>query len=504
MKITINKTKIVEAIYNEKRLAVIFGVLFVLSLLPILAIAFYNHPGVDDFGFGWKPRHAFMATHNLFAVIAAALETIGDYYYTWQGTFVSVFLFSLNPAVYNEAFYPATTFFMLFILTSSTAFFLQTVFVKGLGLARKYVVLIGVPILFFSIQTPILARHAFFWYNSATHYTLFYSLMLFLLGMCLRLWKAAPPVAASFWLKAALAAVLCFLISGGNYITALMTVIIMVAIVAACFVFRRSPLIKATFIALLLLLLAGFLVNVLAPGHAVRQTKYESLGAMAAIIQSFRYAIHYISSLDLRIVSALLFLSPVFYKMAKQTSYSFKHPWLVALFSFCLYAAEYAPAAYTMSSIGDERVRNIIYFSFVLMVFLNYFYLVGYTVRSVEEQRISLNKEFLVNCAAVASVFAVVFVISSANRLWDHTSVIAAGDLYNGSARQYSTEMKARFRLFHDDNIKQVEVPPLSFSPVLLNVDPLAAEKDHWLNKEMARFYQKEYVVVVEGQGNSP
>jgi hypothetical protein len=281
-----------------------------------------------------------------------------------------------------------------------------------------------------------------------------------------------------------------------------MTVIIMAAIVVACFVFRRLPRTKVTFIVLFLLLLAGFLVNVLAPGHAVRQTKYESSGAISAIIQSFRYAIHYLGSLDLRVVSTLLFLSPLFYKMAKQTSYSFKHPLLVALFSFCLYAAEYAPAAYTMSFNGDERVRNIIYFSFILMVFLNYFYLVGYIVRSVEEQQISLNKEFLVNCAAIASAFAVVFFLSSANRLWDHTSVIAAGDLYNGSARQYSAEMKARFRLFHDDSIKQVEVPPLSFSPVLLNVDPLAAEKDHWLNQEMTRFYQKEYVVVVEGPGN--
>ncbi|MDR0220815.1 MAG: hypothetical protein LBI54_05355 [Lachnospiraceae bacterium] len=189
MKASLDKSKLVKAIYNEKRLTVVFSALFVLSLLPIFVIAFYSRPGVDDFKYGADTRIAYMTTHNIATVLAAAIETVIETYYAWQGTFSSVFLFSLQPGAFNEAFYPLTTFIMLSMLIGSTVFLLQTVIVGILGLDRKYVVLTGVPILFFCIQCLPLARHAFFWYNGSVHYTFFYSLMLFLLGLCIRLYR---------------------------------------------------------------------------------------------------------------------------------------------------------------------------------------------------------------------------------------------------------------------------------------------------------------------------
>jgi hypothetical protein len=301
--------------------------------------------------------------------------------------------------------------------------------------------------------------------------------------------------------KAAAAALLCLLISGGNYITALTTVLLMTTMVIACFVFRKPPAIKTTFVILFLLLLAGFFINILAPGHAIRQEHHTQAGAIEAVLMSLRFAGGYVSLLDLRIVSALLFLSPIFYKMAKETHYLFKHPLLVPFFSFCFYAAGYAPTAYAMSFQGDERVRNVIYFTFVLLVFINYFYLIGHMVRVIEEQQIPLSQGFLLHCTCAASIFAVVFFLACAIRFDDYTSIIATKDLYNGTAKQYAMEIDEGYKILHDDSIKQVELPPISVEPILLSFGIISTDKNNWVNQGVARSYQKEYVVVKEELG---
>jgi hypothetical protein len=193
MKISVDKSKIIQTIYNERYLTVLFSVLFVLSLLPIFVIAVYSHPGPDDYGYGVKTRIAYVTTHNIVAVLTASTETVVETYNNWQGTFFTTFLISLNPAVFDESLYPLTTFVMLFMLVGSTVFLLQTLIAQVLGLKGKYVTLTGLPILYFSIQSLPLARHAFFWYTGSICYPFFYCLMLLLLGLCVRLYIASQP-----------------------------------------------------------------------------------------------------------------------------------------------------------------------------------------------------------------------------------------------------------------------------------------------------------------------
>jgi hypothetical protein len=506
MKALAETSKIVSAVYNEKRLAVIFSVLFLLSLLPLFAIAFYSHPNNDDFTNGADTRAVYLETHNIIAVLTASCNRVVEIYHSYQGTFSSVFLYSLHPAVFNEALYPVTAFVMLFMLIGSTAFLLQTILVKVLGLHGKYVILIGVPILFFSIQGLTLALHAFFMWVGAVQYTLFYSITLFLLGTCIRIYSdGASPKTGLFWLKAILAAAMCFLVGGANYVTALSAVLLLAAMVVACFAFRKPPATKRTFVVLYLILLAGFTINVTAPGNAIRQTGQEEAGVIEAIAKSFYYAVYDMGDwMDLRVVSALFFLTPVFYKMARGANCSFKHPLLVAFFSFCLYAAQYAPTAYAWNAIAPPRIRNICYFTLVLLVFLNYFYIIGYIERAASEQQILLNKAFLTHCACVTSIFAVVFLLFSLSRLKEHTTYLAARDLYNGSATQYALEMNERYKILLDDDIQQAELSSLTNVPQVLAFLDINADKDSFWNRAMAAFYQKEYVVINYDLINSP
>jgi hypothetical protein len=199
VKAIIENSKIIKTIYNEKYMTIVFAVLFVLSLLPLFVIAFYNYPGVDDFNHGIRTGVVYRDTHNVAAVLLVAFEYFGDMYNTWQGRFSDTFLTAINPVVFSETLYPVTAFIMLVMLMGSTAFFLHTILVRVLGLAGKYVVLVGVPILFFSLQSLPSPVEGFYWFSGAIAYTFFYSLMLFLLSVGLRLYNSPPwrvPLAA--------------------------------------------------------------------------------------------------------------------------------------------------------------------------------------------------------------------------------------------------------------------------------------------------------------------
>ena len=56
-----------------------------------------------------------METHSLIPVVRAAWQTVRDYYAAWQGTWFSIFVFSLQPEVFHDGAYVVVAFMMLFL-----------------------------------------------------------------------------------------------------------------------------------------------------------------------------------------------------------------------------------------------------------------------------------------------------------------------------------------------------------------------------------------------------
>ena len=67
---------------SKKTLAIVFVVLFVLSLVPIVITCFYSVPGADDFGFGTR---AHLSVVNGGSFLEGVLDTCNFYYNKWQG-----------------------------------------------------------------------------------------------------------------------------------------------------------------------------------------------------------------------------------------------------------------------------------------------------------------------------------------------------------------------------------------------------------------------------------
>ena len=78
-----------------QRIAIILAVLFVLSLLPVMAVAFYNHPRADDYTYGAVLRKVIDAGQGLPEAVAAIAAYVRSTYARWQGSFSAVVLFTL-------------------------------------------------------------------------------------------------------------------------------------------------------------------------------------------------------------------------------------------------------------------------------------------------------------------------------------------------------------------------------------------------------------------------
>lgn len=164
----------------------ILSVIFIISLAPLLILAFFDHPAIDDFVFGAQIHHTIQAGGSIFDTVRVAVEQTAQVYQEWQGSFAAVFLFSFQPAVWGESFYWITPYIMLGIYVISTFFFGKVLCVDLLKASKAQWCLLSVLIMGISIQTMPSPVQGIYWYNGAVYYTFFYSLGLLLWGWILQ------------------------------------------------------------------------------------------------------------------------------------------------------------------------------------------------------------------------------------------------------------------------------------------------------------------------------
>lgn len=144
-------TRLWELSYTQK-LCLIMSLVFILSLFPLIHIGMYAHSVGDDYSYGLSAHLAWENTGSILAVIQAALENTRQFYNSWQGTYSSIFLMSLQPAIISERLYPLTCILMLGMLIGSHFFFFRILFTYFLKLKKSVRILLTLSVLFLSIQ----------------------------------------------------------------------------------------------------------------------------------------------------------------------------------------------------------------------------------------------------------------------------------------------------------------------------------------------------------------
>lgn len=483
-----------------KRLAACAGVLFVMSLLPLLLLGRYNVMCVDDYDYGKVVHDTWLATGSVAESIWAAWEQNMTFYRDWQGTYISCFLMALCPMnfVYEAAWVvPVLTIGMFSI---STFVLGRHILCRWLGTEKAGGVFVMFMVLFLFYQILEAPFEGIYWYNGSTHYVLMQSVWFFTLAaMSAGLWAQKRSREVAY---CAVASVLAVIVGGGNLVTGLQAEIVMVfMLVYAVVVNRRKiaivaiPFVTGT---------TGFLFNILAPGNLQRSAldTDEGYSAVLSVVLSFYHAVVFIIRwTPVFVILVWLLLLPVLWKLMKRSDRTFRHPVWVTGGAFCLLSAMFTPTLYALGMVGLSRVDNIIQMVYYLCLFLVTAYWLGYFSHRGRSGAGETFGDFLEKTrgrmtAAFLLLLLTVWVFTADKNTY--TSISALRSLYNGEAQTFYEEAMERHAVYTDENIVDVELRPYSARPALFDFNDLTEDAGNWLNLAVMQYYHKAYVKIVE------
>lgn len=487
---------------NKKQLKIVTGVaisILIISIIPMLWISQYLHPFADDYVFGAEVYKIWNETHSFSACIQTAWSVAMTMYHTWQGTYSACFLMALQPGVFGH--YWLGTFILISCLMTSTYTLLYMVMRKLLRSSKLEYLFVSTLFVLMTIQFTWSYYDAFYWYNGAMYYTLFYSISLFLASLligyqlnCSKLRKA---------LIGATSIVLSIIIAGGNFVSGLgMGAILFAAILIMKKEQKRWP---CLYMAILTIYSIAFLFSVLAPGNAFRQVTIESKpNAIIAFFIAIGKSFDFLSeSINIIQILMLMLLMPTLAKMASHSRFKFSHPWLCILITITLYSSFFFAHSYAMGTRGPGRVQNIYSYILLWLICTNIYYLSGAIQRKAEAKAplssaivdfVTASKKKYANSLLYAPYCAIVILILSVS-LKERTTNRTVSLMLKGTAMKFDKEMKARELTLKTNSQNIITLKPLSVEMPSDAFNDITIYPGYWINQGMAHYYNKERVI---------
>lgn len=472
-------------------------IVFVLSLLPIFLLVGVDRASGDDWSFGLLTHLAWVDTHSLLRVLQAAFASVKKYYFSWQGTWFSVFLFSLQPEVFSHDAYGMVPVLMTGLLIGGVSDFLYCLLVRLLQMTRRDFLLLDAVVLLVLIQFVPYQTSAIFWYNGAAHYTVPFALAMF---GCARLVRYALAfrkrdlVLASLWMT---------LLGGTNYLTAIFGLGLLVLLMALLLHRGRSVLFMLVPGALETV---GLLVSALAPGNAVRggsQYHVTAAGMIGAVGKSLVQGTRGIgkSFLDYPVaMAAMVVVAVILWDILRKTvpkyRLHFPCPGAVILYLWGLYCAVYWPVLFVGGSVSDGSVSvgvpNTIFWVFIMALFGSLIYGLGWICEKSGE---SENLRLPLYAAGFAVAFLVVIVCRG--DLKNSTDYVCYYYIRTGRAAVYKEQMDELTEILTDESVADAVVPFIVGEQEPLVHLPVTLDKEEWTNQKMALFFRKKSLVAM-------
>lgn len=485
--------KKISGFFSQKKITWIGIVLFLLLMLPVCYLSFVNRASGDDYGYGVYTREAWLTTHSLLQVVKAAVQTIKMYYYSWQGTWFSIFMFSLQPEVFHEGAYIITAFLMLFLWIGSTALLFRQILCKKLHFNQWSFCLVTVIFMTVCIQLIPSTKSAIFWFNGAAHYMVPFTMCQLLVMLLLRYTERYKP---RFFIGTLLLAVL---LGGTNYQAALFALIVICYTGIADYIEKKDKRIFGLLIPLVLEV-SGLIISMKAPGNKVRGGQafgFSIRNGIETIGKSFEEGIililHYVREKPLMLVG-LLFLFLVLieaFKQAKETVH-FKHPALSILALFCLYSAMQAPAIYAGVEVSGG-VHNMNYQVFLLTA-TGALLIISAAVAG----KLKITTESLHDKLVFPGILlCLLLVLLCRSDLKNSTAWVCMEYITSGQADDYKKQMDQQTELLLDQNTTEVVLPFINDVQGPLMHMPVTEDEDAWTNKVTKEFYGKDRVIAI-------
>ncbi len=495
--------KFISWLKEEKNHTRFILICFVISLIPLLALSFFNHPAMDDFNYGILTRHALIENEGLAvipAVLKAAVQRAVNLWHSWQGTYTFAIIAALRPSIITEKITFIQTFILLGVFTAGFWYFCEVMVHRILGASRAVAAVTACVVMTLCIQYVPFGVEAFYWWNGSVGYTGLFSAMLAFFGLLADSMRRQK-ISAKRMIGLLL---LTILLAGGMYPTALLTAVMLFFLAVDVLAGKKyGKVMKVQASALFLVFLPAFALSFLAPGNARRQALFQHRTPFEAIYKSYTKSLEYMYTEAMNVVIVLAVIALFLYMLwkLKDTSFSFRCPLLFTLVSYSMVVVMWVPGIYAVRYISGGRYYNILYYGVVLFWAANAVYYAGWLRRQYEkcgaEVMELLRKGAPAILGAVGIFCAVlgIWKIDIVTDLEEITTASALKSMVYGEAQVYHEEIKEREALYNDPDVKRVVVDEVTYRPELLYYGTLTEDPQDGRNLAMCEYYDKEYMV---------
>ncbi len=459
--------------------AVVMLGLFIVKFWPLLDISRYNHSNADDFWMSSGVHFVWENTHSVLKTLQYDFVTTAALWKNWDGCFVSMLIGSIPPVVFDEELYKYTFTIIAGILILGITWLLYEVLVRLLKFpAVHYILILFAVLILYTNFTPSI-KDAFYWWVGGINYTFMTGIM-FISQACLVEYIVSSRrgflVIGSFF---------AFITGVGNLLTALINPLILIAeLIVLILAYKKD---KLLYIIPVVSGIAGLMFNVLAPGNLIRGgDELFSNPIISSIIRAITSSTVLIGDYYRRPMGwiFLFVLAVVCDAMRRKTSgFKFRYPVIFVIVTYGIYCAVFAPVIYAGSAFYG-RVKNVSFFIMVLMFLFNAIYILGWFF---ERYDISIKKAVLQVLVYAALIF-VVFTCCADRAYFD--SAYAKESVKVGQAQDFDRRVMERFAIYYNNDIKQVEVPEITWIPNIFYWDDDCLEDIAW-------YFHKEYIKVV-------
>lgn len=476
-----------EGVYKKINIGLV--VAFVLSLIPILAISPYTFARADDYGYGYSAHLALENTGSFLEVISAIGKVIAEKYMEWQGTYSSIFLMTLQPAIFDEKLYSIVPMFFITIITLASYFFMKNILVDFLHVDKTAGRTCILAYILVVIQCIPVKQSAYFWYNGAVHYVVAHCLLLCMLVFLLRI--AQGKVSKCNYLGAILCAVY---IGGTNYVSVVGTLFIYLTIIFGLAVTKSWKKYKGI-VGVTIVYLTAAAVNILAPGNFKKMDMSHGYGLIESFILAFVKSSEYILGKWMHwTVFALVAISaPILWKAVKTIDFKFPCPGIVIGYSWCYMASLFFMPLFSTTIIEVGRFNNIMYLEWMLWILIDIGYFFGwlqrkYFVEGIKDLCIDEKKYYLKIFAVILGMATLSFIAEPHK----YTTIFAVETLQEAKLQEYSQDYWHNVELLKGDE-REVLLKPLDNIPELLHPE----ECEAWYSG-LRLFYDKEKIYFEE------
>ena len=488
--------RITSAGIPVKIFAVLVCLALLLLLLPMLKAAQYDVPAADDYSNGLPTYRAWVQTGSIGPVLKAAWNRVYDLYFSWQGTFSAIFLFTLNPMIFGEQYYQIGPWLILTMLLAGNFVLVFTVFGRLFNAPKAECCIIAAVWSILCTQFLPRASQGIYWYTGAVYYTLFFSLSALAFAVLLRFLMRKEGERGTGRLTAA--SLLFLIVGGGNLVTGLTTAVVLVSM-EAFLLWRKRPDWKPMLIPVLCYMVS-FGLNVAAPGNSARQTYFAQPGLFEAVWLSFREAGLSLGKWFTLPVWALIFiLVPVLWRITVHTKIRFEYPALVTLYSVCLTGVMFYPPIYAMTEHNLDqlgRITNIIFFGMLFLAVFNLFYWIGWLVqkKSLTERCFPAAEKGRYS-AVLLLLLLIIFGFGMTQIKWYDTTSISAFRSYRSTEMgNYWHTYKQRLEILKDPSVEDAVLKRFPYRPYVIFYMELSEYPEP--NIPVAAWYGKNTVVI--------